>query len=68
MVPHYPVENNTAVFRCEVKFGGANKEQILEDERPHLRLFFADFPTQELLTVGENASEGNIFFKVSDIK
>ena len=65
MDPPNPVENNSAVFRCEVKIGGPPMEQIFRDDLPYLTLFYADYPTQKLLSVGGNSSEENVVIEVS---
>ena len=42
-------------------------EQILKDDLPNLTLIYADYPTQKLLSVGGNSSEGNVVIEVSGI-
>ena len=67
MDPPKPMENETALIRCEVKFRGKQKEQILKEDLPYLRLFHADYPTQDMITADMTGSEENAFIKVSDI-
>ena len=67
MDPPKPVENETALIRCEVKFRGKQKDQILKEDLPYLRLFHADYPTQNMITADMTGSEENALIKVRDI-
>ena len=63
--PSILIENDTAVFRCEGKYGGPCKEQISMGYCPYLKLFYSQDPDSELLAVDMTEWENNTLIKVN---
>ena len=65
--PSILIENKTAVFRCEGKYGGPKKDKISADHIPYLKIFYTHDTEVELPAVNMNAWEENTLIKVGKI-
>ena len=63
MDPYHPVENETAIFRCEAKFGGP-WNGISKAHFPYLKMYYAHEPYLALPVVNMTEGVNNTFILV----